>query len=117
MRSTFYVVTRLVDIMTIDFDKELNESVNAPEKATSITEIPENTEDHEECKRKPFLLRVNWRNAMAILCLNVAYCMCSGAYSMMGPFFPEQVWLPRMHVARYNNVIVNFSTVRMKANA
>ena len=102
MTPTFYVVTRLVDIMTIGFHKELNESANAPEKATSITE------DHEECKRKPFLLRVDWRNALAILCLNVAYCMCSGAYSMMGPFFPEQVWLPRMHVARYNNVIVQY---------
>ena len=35
--------------------------------------------------------RENWRRILAIMCLWTAYVLCSAAYSLMNPFFPQVV--------------------------
>ena len=42
-------------------------------------------------KLKAYLTGVNWRNIAASVCLWLAAMICSAAFSLMGPFFPQQV--------------------------
>ena len=42
-------------------------------------------------KRKVILGPVNWRNLVATTCLWLAYGVCTAAFSLLGPFFPEEV--------------------------
>ena len=42
-------------------------------------------------KLKAYLTGVNWRNIAASVCLWLAVLICSTAFSLMGPFFPQQV--------------------------
>lgn len=32
-----------------------------------------------------------WRSIAAVVCLWIAYGICNAAFSLMGPFFPEEV--------------------------
>ena len=38
------------------------------------------------------LARQNWRNIAALVFLWIAYVICTAAFSLMGPFFPEEVY-------------------------
>ena len=42
-------------------------------------------------KRKTCPGPVNWRNIVATTCLWLACGLCNAAFSLMGPFFPEEV--------------------------
>ena len=42
-------------------------------------------------KMKAYLMSLNWRNIAATVCLWLAVLTCSAAYSLMGPFFPQEV--------------------------
>ena len=51
------------------------------------------------------LRRIKWRNVVVAVCLWLAYTLCSAAYSIINPFFPQEVrqaigrlygpWLPQ----------------------
>ena len=40
---------------------------------------------------KQYLTSTNWRNVLAAACLWIAFMLCSAAFSIIGPFFPEEV--------------------------
>ena len=41
-------------------------------------------------KIKSFL-RKNWRNVLVLVCLWIAFSLCTAAFSLMTPFFPKEV--------------------------
>ena len=52
--------------------------------------VPTRKLSHKE-KMKTYLTGVNWKNISASVCLWLAVLTCSAAYSLMGPFFPQEV--------------------------
>ena len=36
-------------------------------------------------------LRKNWRNVLVLVCLWIAFSLCTAAFSLMTPFFPKEV--------------------------
>lgn len=42
-------------------------------------------------KIRTYLDKLNWKNIAASLCLWISAMICSAAYSLMGPFFPQEV--------------------------
>ena len=38
-------------------------------------------------------LRKNWRNVLVLVCLWIAFSLCTAAFSLMTPFFPKEVQL------------------------
>lgn len=44
-------------------------------------------------KAKNILKRQNWKNIGATVCLLMAVVACSAAFSLMGPFFPQEVYI------------------------
>ena len=36
-------------------------------------------------------LRKNWRNVLVLVCLWIAFSLCTAAFSLIAPFFPKEV--------------------------
>ena len=51
------------------------------------------TEKKPKKSRLSRLREVNWRNAVTVTCLWLAYLLCNMSYSLLGPFFPVEVKL------------------------
>ena len=54
--------------------------------------------DSASCTCLAQLRRWNWKNITTISCLWLAYLLCNMSYSIVGPFFPDEV-----HIAEYGN--------------
>ena len=52
----------------------------------------EDTDKHSICARLR-TSRCKWRNVVVVVCLWLAYTLCSAAYSIINPFFPQEVRL------------------------
>ena len=46
-----------------------------------------------------YLSGVNWRNVFAAVCLWIAFTLCSAAFSMIAPFFPQEVFSKKLIIA------------------
>ena len=44
-----------------------------------------------QSRARQFMKRQNWKNIAATACLLMAVVTCSAAFSLMGPFFPQEV--------------------------
>ena len=41
---------------------------------------------------KLYLIGINWKTVFAAVCLWIAFTLCSAAFSMIAPFFPQEVF-------------------------
>lgn len=61
----------------------LTESYVSAEPSAVVTEEKENAGGRKRRNR--------WRDVCAMVCLWISYLLCSAAYSIIAPFFPEEV--------------------------
>lgn len=79
--------------MMQELDKFNGSSCNEDEDEDADQKLLLSTEESIPEKKKTFLGlgQVNWRNLSAATCLWLTYGICSAAFSLLGPFFPEEV--------------------------
>lgn len=56
-----------------------------------VLEAELQTNQHVTERIRSCLARQSWNNLAALVLLWMAYCTCAAAFSLMGPFFPEEV--------------------------
>ena len=52
--------------------------------------------DSASCTCLAKLRRWNWKNITTISCLWLAYLLCNMSYSIVGPFFPDEVHIAKL---------------------
>lgn len=84
---------------------ELESNIAAPHQQEldkdNFSDSESEEEDHDQKllleseagKSKPFLYQVNWRNIATVVCLWMGYVVCAIGFSLLGPFFPQEVFI------------------------
>lgn len=91
--STAVIASVISDHESSESEKELLE-IASSSSGSPFLKAPETDTDTEIGKLKSLqckICRCDWKNIAIMICLWIAYLLCSASYSLIGPFFPKKV--------------------------
>lgn len=87
-------------------ESDTESSMSASDDKNLLEEHKKSSQDATDTKRAKLLSTIiaNWKNIAASVCLWIAYFLCNTGFSIIAPFFPQEVYYyePCEHATKHS---------------